>query len=114
MGLNTQRTCSTRPEIGRHANSEAHHSVLSYRHAGNAILPVVNDATQEPDPIEPKLLRLHINGRPWRLTFADRFELDGTGALINTARVSKFGLPVGSVHQVIRKAPALTAGQAAD
>ncbi len=59
-------------------------------------------------------IELKINGRPWRLTFADRFELDGTGALINTARVSKFGLPVGSVYQVIRKAPALAAGQAAD
>jgi len=48
-------------------------------------------------------IELPINGRVWRLTFADRFELEAQGHLVNTARVSKFGLPVGSVHQVIRK-----------
>jgi len=39
---------------------------LSYRHVGNAILPAVTDATQESKPIEPQLLRLTVNGRPWR------------------------------------------------
>jgi len=49
---------------------------------------------------------LLLGGRAWRLKFDDRFELNGADELINTASVSKFGLPVGTVRQrIARKGP---------
>ena len=46
---------------------------------------------------------LPIRGRAWRLKFDDAFELNDPDELINTASVSKFGLPVGSVYQRIAR-----------
>jgi len=48
---------------------------------------------------------LPIGGRPWRLKFEDEFELSGDDALINTASVKKFGLPIGTVRQTISRRP---------
>ncbi|MGD1934255.1 MAG: DUF3833 family protein [Candidatus Phaeomarinobacter sp.] len=46
---------------------------------------------------------LPIGGRAWRLKFEDEFELSEADALINTASVTKFGLPVGTVRQTISR-----------
>ncbi|MEQ8745544.1 DUF3833 family protein [Pyruvatibacter sp.] len=46
---------------------------------------------------------LPIGGRAWRLKFDDIFEMHHPDELINTANVSKFGLPVGSVYQRIAR-----------
>ena len=46
---------------------------------------------------------LPIGGRAWRLKFEDEFELSDPDALINTANVTKFGLPVGTVRQTISR-----------
>ncbi len=48
-------------------------------------------------------LDLPLGGRAWRLRFEDEFELSHAGELINTAKVKKFGLPVGTVRQIIAR-----------
>lgn len=59
------------------------------------------------------VLRLAIGGRTWRIAFADRMVLLPDGILINRARASKWGVPVGTLSVAFARQPSAAVSAAA-
>ncbi|MGE0746771.1 MAG: DUF3833 family protein [Rhodospirillales bacterium] len=59
------------------------------------------------------VLRLPIGGRTWRIAFADRMVLLPDGVLINRARASKWGVPVGTLSVAFARQPSAVVNAAA-